>query len=63
MGKLGGFLQIERHGIPYRDARERAHDYREFLRHAPGRGAARAGRALHGLRRARSATTAARWAT
>ena len=35
MGKLGGFLQIERHGIPYRDPRERAHDYREFLAHAP----------------------------
>ncbi|HYM45052.1 MAG TPA: glutamate synthase subunit beta [Solirubrobacteraceae bacterium] len=31
MGKLGGFLQIERHGIPYRDPRERAHDYREFM--------------------------------
>jgi glutamate synthase (NADPH/NADH) small chain len=31
MGKLGGFLQIERHGVPYRDASERAHDYREFL--------------------------------
>jgi glutamate synthase (NADPH) small chain len=31
MGKLGGFLQIERHGIPYRDATERAHDYHEFL--------------------------------
>jgi glutamate synthase (NADPH) small chain len=31
MGKLGGFLQIERHGIPYRDSVERAHDYREFL--------------------------------
>ncbi len=31
MGKLGGFLQIERHGIPYRDPDERAHDYREFL--------------------------------
>ena len=31
MGKLGGFLQIERHGVPYRDSRERAHDYREFL--------------------------------
>jgi glutamate synthase (NADPH) small chain len=30
MGKLGGFLQIERHGIPYRDPRERAHDHREF---------------------------------
>ena len=31
MGKLGGFLQIERHGVPYRDPLERAHDYREFL--------------------------------
>jgi glutamate synthase (NADPH) small chain len=31
MGKLGGFLQIERHGIPYRAPDERAHDYREFL--------------------------------
>ncbi len=31
MGKLGGFLQIERHGVPYRDAHERARDYREFL--------------------------------
>ena len=31
MGKLGAFLQIERHGVPYRDARERAHDYREFM--------------------------------
>ncbi len=31
MGKLGGFLQIERHGLPYRDAHERARDYREFL--------------------------------
>ncbi len=31
MGKLGGFLQIERRGLPYRDAHERAHDYREFL--------------------------------
>ena len=30
MGKLGGFLQIERHGIPYRDPLERAHEYREF---------------------------------
>jgi glutamate synthase (NADPH/NADH) small chain len=31
MGKLGAFLQIERHGIPQRDAVERTHDYREFL--------------------------------
>jgi glutamate synthase (NADPH) small chain len=31
MGKLGGFLQIKRHGIPQRDPVERAHDYHEFL--------------------------------
>jgi glutamate synthase (NADPH/NADH) small chain len=31
MGKLGGFLKIERHGVPHRDPKERAHDYREFL--------------------------------
>jgi glutamate synthase (NADPH) small chain len=31
MGKLGAFLQIERHGIPQRDPLERVHDYREFL--------------------------------
>ncbi len=31
MGKLGGFLQIERHGVPQRDPQERSHDYREFL--------------------------------
>jgi glutamate synthase (NADPH) small chain len=31
MGKLGGFLQIERVGIPQRDAVERTHDYSEFL--------------------------------
>ena len=31
MGKLGGFLQIERRGLPYRDPHERARDYREFM--------------------------------
>jgi glutamate synthase (NADPH/NADH) small chain len=35
MGKLGGFLQIERHGIAYRDPRERAHDYKEFVVERP----------------------------
>jgi glutamate synthase (NADPH/NADH) small chain len=35
MGKLGGFLQIERHGVPQRDAAERARDYREFLLSRP----------------------------
>jgi glutamate synthase (NADPH) small chain len=31
MGELGGFLHIDRQGVPYRDPRERARDYREFL--------------------------------
>lgn len=31
MGRLGGFLQIERHGIGQRDPRERARDYGEFV--------------------------------
>ncbi|HTU15110.1 MAG TPA: glutamate synthase subunit beta [Solirubrobacterales bacterium] len=31
MGKLGGFLEIERVGIPYRDAKERVGDYSEFV--------------------------------
>jgi glutamate synthase (NADPH/NADH) small chain len=35
MGKLGGFLKIERHGIPQRDPAERARDYREFLMQRP----------------------------
>jgi glutamate synthase (NADPH) small chain len=35
MGKLGGFLQIQRHGIPQRDPAERAHDYREFQLQRP----------------------------
>ncbi len=35
MGQLGGFLKIERHGVPYRDSAERAHDYDEFLLQRP----------------------------
>jgi len=35
MGKLGGFLQIERHGIVHRDPSERAHDYQEFVLERP----------------------------
>ena len=31
MGKLGGFLDIQRAGVVYRDPAERARDYREFL--------------------------------
>ncbi|HST56837.1 MAG TPA: glutamate synthase subunit beta [Solirubrobacteraceae bacterium] len=35
MGKLGGFLQIERHGPAQRDAGERVGDYREFVINRP----------------------------
>jgi glutamate synthase (NADPH) small chain len=35
MGKLGGFLQIDRHGLVYRDPAERAHDYKEFIVERP----------------------------
>jgi glutamate synthase (NADPH/NADH) small chain len=35
MGQLGGFLKIERRGVPYRDSAERARDYREFLLQRP----------------------------
>ncbi len=35
MGKLGGFLQIERHGVPQRDPLERVQDYREFQLQRP----------------------------
>ncbi len=31
MGELGAFLKIQRVGVPYRDATERAQDYDEFL--------------------------------
>jgi glutamate synthase (NADPH) small chain len=37
MGKLGAFLQVERHGVLQRDASERAHDYHEFLLARPAR--------------------------
>ncbi len=35
MGKIGGFLQIERHGILYRDPEQRLHDYQEFVQERP----------------------------
>ncbi len=35
MGKLGGFLQIERHGFPQRDPVERTRDYHEFQLQRP----------------------------
>ena len=35
MGEQGAFLKIERHGVPYRDAAERAQDYEEFMIRRP----------------------------
>ena len=35
MGELGGFLKIERHGIPQREPRERVHDFKEFMLRRP----------------------------
>jgi glutamate synthase (NADPH/NADH) small chain len=35
MGELGGFLRIERSGVPYRDPKERVNDYKEFLQPRP----------------------------
>ena len=65
VGELGAFLKITRHGVPYADPVERVRDrpFEEFLVRRTRRRARRAGRALHGVRRARSATTAARWGT
>ena len=31
MGELGGFLKIERHGVPYEDPAKRVTDYKEFI--------------------------------
>ncbi len=52
MGKVGGFLEIARVEQPERDPRQRTADFNEFVAHAARRGPARAGRALHGVRRA-----------
>ena len=64
MGELGGFLKIERHGVPYRDPIERvaATTYRSSSSSAPTRSCARRARAAWSAA-CRSATTAARWAT
>jgi glutamate synthase (NADPH/NADH) small chain len=35
MGKIGGFLSVERHASNYRDPGERVQDYREFVTPAP----------------------------
>ena len=52
MGKIGGFLEIARVEQPERDPTKRTADFKEFVQTLPGRGPARAGRALHGVRRA-----------
>ena len=35
MGELGAFLKIERVGVPYRDPKERAQDFKEFMIRRP----------------------------
>ena len=52
MGELRGFMRIGRAPIPERDALERVARLPRVHAHAAARRAARAGRALHGLRRA-----------
>ena len=53
MGELGGFLQLHRvNGARSARSQERVRDFKEYQRVAARRGAARAGRALHGLRHA-----------
>ena len=53
MGELGGFLKIERSGVPYEDPDERVEvDLQASSSSSARRGARRAGRALHGVRRA-----------
>ena len=51
MGKLGGFLKIDRSDPPERDPRERVGDHREFVRPLPLAELQPPGRALHGVRR------------
>ena len=50
MGELGGFLKVHRVGFDKRDPHARVHDYKQYFRRPARGGAARAGRALHGLR-------------
>ena len=52
MGELGAFLKVDRVENPERAPAERVLDYHEFVRTLTGRRAGRAGRALHGVRRA-----------
>ena len=55
MGELGGFLKIERVGIPYDDPAERIrgeHTYKEFVVQRSDEELAAQGGALHGVRRA-----------
>ena len=62
MGELGGFLKIDRAGIPQRDPRERAQDYREFSITRPAPSSRRRARAAW-TAAFRSATTAVRSGT
>ena len=52
MGELGAFLKLDRVENPERAPRSASRDYHEFVRTLAGDGARRAGRALHGVRRA-----------
>ena len=52
MGELGAFLKLARVETPERDPGERVRDYHEFVGTLPVVELQRAGRALHGVRRA-----------
>ena len=63
MGKITGFLEIEREDRDYAPVEERVQNYREFVLPLPEKRDARPGCALHGLRRSRIVTTAVRSTT
>ena len=52
MGKVTGFLEIERHDRKYAPVEERIKHWHEFVLPLAEEGHARPGRAVHGLRRA-----------
>ena len=64
MGKITGFIEIQRgKQAEARPIDERVRDWREVYLPIPSADVAGAGRALHGLRRFRSAIRAARSGT
>ena len=63
MGKVTGFLEIDRRDRKYQPAADRMRHFREFMHSARRGGDARPGGALHGLRHSRTATPAARSTT